>query len=201
MTAHTTDDVPVDGRTARSLRTRSAIVDACIALVDAGDIRPTGPRIAKEAGVSERSVFQHFDDLDSLFTAVGERVVERVAMLLVPVDPDLELSTRLDVFVRQRSRLFEVVGPIRRAAYAQEPFSATIGRWLDSAAEFLRAEIVHTFASELDDDDAAPLLLDALDAALGWACWDSLRHRTKLDVDAAAATVRFSVGRLLRPGA
>ena len=31
----------IDGRTARAVRTREAIVDASIALVDEGDVRPT----------------------------------------------------------------------------------------------------------------------------------------------------------------
>ena len=39
-------DGPVDGRTARALRTHESIVDACISLVEDGDLRPTAPRIA-----------------------------------------------------------------------------------------------------------------------------------------------------------
>ena len=66
--------MPIDGRTARSQRTRSAIVAACIELVEEGDLRPTAPRVAERAGVSVRSVFQHFDDLEGLFAAVGDRV-------------------------------------------------------------------------------------------------------------------------------
>ncbi len=193
-----TDAAPIDGRAARSQRTRGAIIDACIALVDQGDYRPTAPRIAEEAGVSVRSIFQHFDDLDSLFTAVAERAVERVSMLLVPVDPDLDLATRINRFVHQRSLLFEAVRPIRRAAAMQEPVSETISEWLDLAARSLRAEVVHTFGRELEGADrTARARLDAVDTALGWANWEALRQRSKLEPDEAAATVRFAVGQLL----
>ena len=75
---------PVDGRAARAARTRDAIVEATVALVEAGDVRPTAPRIAGRAGVSVRSVFQHFDDLSALYTAVVCLVVERLAVLVVP---------------------------------------------------------------------------------------------------------------------
>ncbi len=150
--------------------------------------------------MSERSVFQHFDDLESLFTAVAERAVERVSMLLVPVDPDLELNERIGLFVRQRSQLFEAVWPIRRAAAAQEPFADTIGRWLDLAATFLRAEVVHTFGVEVSVDEFADVRLEALDSALGWSTWDGLRRRSKLDVDRAVATVCFSVVQILAAG-
>src|SRR5687768_11953208 len=82
-------DQSLDGRTRRAQRTRAAIVDACIGLVEDGDLRPTAPRIAERAGVSVRSVFQHFVDLESLFAAVADRWVERLAVLVVPVDPEL----------------------------------------------------------------------------------------------------------------
>lgn len=196
-----TDDAgeTVDGRTARANRTRAAIVDACISLVDGGDFRPTAPRIAEEAGVSVRSVFQHYDDLESLFSAVAERAVERVSLLLVRVDPELDFDAKLEQFVRQRSQLFEAVSPIRRAAAIQEPLSDTIGRWLDLAAEYLRAEVIHTFGSDFDPaDESAEVRLHAVDSALGWANWDALRQRSKLDVATAASTVRFTVGQLLR---
>ena len=84
-----TQTASVDGRTARALRTREAIVDACISLVDEGVLKPTAPRIAERAGVSVRSVFQHFDDLESLFAMVAERVVGRLASILVADRPGL----------------------------------------------------------------------------------------------------------------
>lgn len=185
----------VDGRVARSHRTRAAIVDACLTLVDSGDYRPTAPRIAEEAGVSVRSVFQHYDDLDSLFTAVAERAVERVGMLLVPVDPSLDFEERLDNFVRQRSMLFEALRPIRRAAYVQEPFSETIENILDLAFVYLRSDVLATFDPELAD--AEEVLVHAVVTALHWPTWDALRHRSKLDVEAASAVMCFMVEKLL----
>ena len=61
-----------DGRTARAERTREKVVDAVLELLDGGDVRPTAERIAKRAGVSERTVFQHFADREALFGAVGD---------------------------------------------------------------------------------------------------------------------------------
>ncbi|MCB0988145.1 MAG: TetR/AcrR family transcriptional regulator, partial [Acidimicrobiales bacterium] len=75
---------PVDGRTARAVRTREAIVDGTLALLAEGDLRPTAPRISERASVSVRSVFQHFDDLETLYAAVGNRVAEQVASMIHP---------------------------------------------------------------------------------------------------------------------
>ena len=105
----------MDGRTARGVRTRAAIVDACIGLVEEGEIRPTAPRIAEVAGVSVRSVFQHFDDLDTLFVAVGQRMVARLAELIQPIAPALRFEDRLEAFVEQRCAINEVMSPISQS--------------------------------------------------------------------------------------
>jgi len=166
----------IDGRTLRSLRTREAIVDATIGLLEDGDLRPTAPRVAARAGVSVRSVFQHFDDLETLHASVAERLVERVAVLVVPVPPELPVGERLDRFVHQRALLLEAVTPIRRAADVHGPFSTEITARLRAGQAFLRDEVVRTFSPELDaaGDDGHDLL-DSLDVALSWSTWEGIR--------------------------
>lgn len=189
---------PTDGRTLRSLRTREAIVDATIALLEKGDLRPTAPRVAEQAGVSVRSVFQHFADLESLHASVAERLVERVAVILVPIPAELPLAERLDRMVHQRCLLLEVVTPIRRAADVHGPFSDEITARLRDGQAFLRAELEQVFAPELDGtgDDRADVL-DALDAALGWGTWEGLRASNGRDQASAERVVRRMVAALL----
>lgn len=189
---------PTDGRTLRSLRTREAIVDATIGLLEQGDLRPTAPRVAEQAGVSVRSVFQHFADLETLHAAVAERLVERVAALVVPVAPDRPLSERLDQFVHQRALLLEVATPIRRAAEVHGPFSAEITSRLRAGQAFLRSEVVHTFGPELDAaGDARQDVLDALDAALSWGTWATLRAALDRDQADAERVVRYLAAAVL----
>jgi AcrR family transcriptional regulator len=188
----TTDPTAViDGRTLRSLRTREAIVDATIGLLEEGDLRPTAPRVAARAGVSVRSVFQHFDDLETLHASVAERLVERVAVLVVPVPPDLPRADRLDRFVHQRALLLEAVTPIRRAADVHGPFSTEITARLRDGQAFLRDEVVRTFAPELDaaGDDRLDLL-DSLDVALSWSTWEGIRAGIGRDQPTAERVMR-----------
>src|SRR5437773_2271487 len=79
---------PVDGRTARAQRTKAAVVDALLQLINEGDLRPTAPRIAERAKVSLRSVFQHFTDLEALYAAATSREIEIIAGMVEPVTPD-----------------------------------------------------------------------------------------------------------------
>jgi AcrR family transcriptional regulator len=183
--------LPVDGRTLRSLRTREAIVDACIGLLEEGDLRPTAPRVAERAAVSVRSVFQHFDDLETLHASVAERLVDRVAVLVVPVPADLPLEQRLDRFVHQRALLLEAVTPIRRAADVHGPFSTEITARLRAGQAFLRDELVRTFGPELDAAGAArDELLDSLDAVLSWSTWEGLRAGIGRDQATAERVLR-----------
>lgn len=79
----------VDGRAARAERTRAAIVEAHLALIDAGDLRPTGERIAERAGVSLRTLWTNFKDMETLFAATGRRIGERQAAIWRPVAPEI----------------------------------------------------------------------------------------------------------------
>lgn len=192
----------VDGRTARGRRTRERIVDACIALVEDGDFRPTAPRVAERADVSVRSVFQHFDDLEGLYAAVAARVVERVSALVATVDPAAPLPERVEQFVLQRSRLLEVITPIRRAANVHAPFSVEVTARLQAGHDFLRSEVSRVFGAEIDalaeDDRARRLTLDQLDTALSWPTWESLRALNGRTQDEARAVVRQLVDATLR---
>ena len=188
--------VPTDGRAARAVRTRRAIVDASLALVEEGDLRPTAPRIAERAGVSVRSVFQHFDDLPALHTAVVQRVGERLASLVVPIDVARPLDDRIDAFARHRSALLEAVTPFRRAAAVHGPFAPEIRQAVAEGAAFLRSEVEVAFGPELARTPAGTRreLLDALAASSSWALWDALRT----EAGDSAGQARAVLVRILR---
>jgi TetR/AcrR family transcriptional regulator, regulator of autoinduction and epiphytic fitness len=205
--------VPTDGRAARALRTREAIVDACIAMVEEGDLRPTAPRLAERAGVSVRSVFQHFDDLPSLHIAVTQRIAERMSALLVPPDTTVPLDRRIERFVEHRASLLEAATPFRRAAQVHGPFSPEIRAAITQAAAYLHHEVEATFAPELGaggpgaggpgaggpaDRDRSDLL-EALAAAASWPCWDVLRTEHEVPSDQARAVMVRTLRALLAP--
>src|SRR5204863_9975296 len=62
----------------RVARTREAIVASALALALAGEVAPIVRDIAKMAGVSARTVFQHFSDTAELYVAVLSRVLAAV---------------------------------------------------------------------------------------------------------------------------
>jgi len=198
MTTSEADPATIDGRTARGVRTRDALIDATMELVDEGDLRPTAPRIAERAGVSVRTVFQHFDDLETLFREFGDRAFERVAALAFRIDPDAPLAYRVERFVQQRCEINEALNPINRAASLQAPTSpairAQIKRGHDLATEFLQ----QVFATELAAlGSHADGLFDGLRFATAWSTWNMCRHIEGRDVDASTEAVRRVVETVL----
>jgi TetR/AcrR family transcriptional regulator of autoinduction and epiphytic fitness len=189
----------IDGRTARAVRTREAIVDASIALVDEGDVRPTALKVAERAGVSVRSVFQHFDDLEGLYAAIANRLVDRLGGVKVVVDASLPLPDRINEMVRSRSRVLEVLTPIRRAAAVHAPFSAEVRARLQAGHNMLRAELERVFADELAEreEPARTRLLDSLDTVLSWPSWENLRTLNGRTQEEAQAVFAHMVGALL----
>src|ERR1700754_1030973 len=114
----------VDGRVARSERSRRAIVAAHLALIDEGDLRPTGERIAERAGVSVRSLWTNYKDMEALLAATGALVNARQDAIDEPIPVDLPLTDRLRLFCGQGVETLEMLAPSARASALREPFSA-----------------------------------------------------------------------------
>jgi AcrR family transcriptional regulator len=191
----------IDGRTARAVRTREAIVDASIALVDEGDVRPTALKVAERAGVSVRSVFQHFDDLEGLYAAIAERLVDRLGGVKVVVDANLPLQERISEMVLSRARMLELLTPIRRAAAVHAPFSPEVRSRLQAGHNMLRAELERVFADELAkrDEPDRTRLFDALDTVLSWPSWENLRTLNGRSQEEAEAVLEEMVAAMLLP--
>jgi TetR/AcrR family transcriptional regulator of autoinduction and epiphytic fitness len=186
----------VDGRTARSERTRNAIVDAHLQLIREGDLRPTAERIAKQAGVSLRALWSHFSDLEALFAASGERVLRQAAEGHRPVSTKLPLAERIDAYTKQRARLLEQLAPNSRASALKEPFSETLQHYRRAHLGRARDELATLFAPEINGDEE---LLNALTAVSMSATWSTWREVMKMSVAASRSALARTITALLAP--
>ena len=189
-----------DGRLARSARTRRAIVDALRALHQEGDLRPTAPRVAERAGVSLRTVWQHFNDLESLLIEAGQRDYEIAQRYVTPIDESEPLPTRLRHLVQQRGRMYEALAPVWRAARLQEPFSPQIRRNRDRLLEASRDQLERVVGPELAalPDPKRQSVFAALQVATTWSTWESLRGELGFNVEDAEHAVFVLVANLLQ---
>jgi TetR/AcrR family transcriptional regulator, regulator of autoinduction and epiphytic fitness len=196
-----TEDEPgvrVDGRTARAVRTRSAIVDAHLDLLRDGDLRPTGERIAERAGVSLRTLWTNFKDMETLFAAAGRRLIELQMEAYRPISVTLPLRERVDAFCEQRARMLEILGPAARAAATREPFSAQLRRNRSIEIARVADEISILFAVELAGGGPEQAeLQDALVVNSTYRSWSVLREHMALSPEASCAVMRRTFVALL----
>ncbi len=188
----------VDGRRARRHRSRDLAVDALLDLLGEGVLRPTAQQVAERSGVSLRSIFRIFDDVESLNAAAAARQLGRVRHLFVDVLPTGGLSDRITAIVAINGRLYESIAPIRRAALRAAPESPALQEQLDRARSWIRSEVDRVFAVELEaagGRDASA----AVELALSFEAWDQLRSAQGLSATRAAATVTRIVTSLLDP--
>lgn len=168
-----------DGRSLRASRTRLAITDALLELIHEGDLMPTAKRVAIRAGVSERSIFQHFPVLEELFRIAAQRQFEKIYEMVEQIDPELDLDTRIELFVKQRCRILEEISPVRAASLLQEPFSREIKKSRHRAIEESNLEIRYVFSKELRQLSAkdAKDLIVRIDAVTSWNLWEHLKFQ------------------------
>jgi AcrR family transcriptional regulator len=183
---------PADGRAARSHRTKRAIITAMRALHAEGELRPTAPRIAERAGVSLRTVWQQFADMEALLVESARRDSEILRSLVRKIEPDQPLAVRVDTFVSQRALVLEEMTPTWRAASLSRPTSAELRTDHGKKLAAGRAELEMVFAPEFDklQGKQRDQLVDALHAISIWSFWESLRSDLDLSPLRARELVR-----------
>ncbi|MEA3019657.1 MAG: TetR/AcrR family transcriptional regulator, regulator of autoinduction and epiphytic fitness [Actinomycetota bacterium] len=189
----------LDGRRQRSIKTRELVVDALLDLLRENGEQPSAQEVADRAGVSLRTVFRLFDDVESLLATAVAHQVARVGPLFAPIEVEGPLPVRVEALVRRREALFEEIAPVRRAAL-QRSGHLVIRQWLDESHGHLRQQITTLFVHELEalPERQRRTVLDALDVMSGWSAWDSLRTEQGLGADAARAVVTHTITQLLQ---
>lgn len=170
----------VDGRVQRGERNRQAIVDALLACYEAGLLRPSVAEVAERAGVSARSVHNHFADVEEMRAELVQRQWEKNAPLLGEV-------RSLEELIAQRVIFFEAVTPVRRAALLSMHDSPSIARGLARLDRMLRAQIEALYPTVEND------VLDALDLATSWDAWNRLRGAQECSVARARRVIERTV--------
>lgn len=189
----------IDGRTARRDRNRETVLDAMIDLIDEGTVLPSVDQISERSGVSHRSVFRYFEDLDGLFDAAVLRTYERVAPLSAIHNFGRgTMIERVDALVEQRVRLFGALMPLANAARHRKGAITPAETALKHHLAALRDQLEGHLAPQLADA-TMPLdaLVDALDLTLSFGGYEYLRMTGRSEGD-IRTVYRQTVLQLLR---
>lgn len=185
----------LDGRVRRGAQNRGRILDALYALVGEGELQPTAEQVARRAGVGERTVFRHFEDMETLHAELNDRLRREIRPLLEKPRTDGSCDERIRELVARRARLFESIAPFHRSAALQRPHSGFLQQTHAETCRSLREDLARTFAPELSGDDGHRL--DALDLVASMEAWDRLRSEQRLGRERAARVLEGALHALL----
>jgi len=172
-------------------------VEAILDLLKEGHPRPTAQQVSDRSGISIRSIFRLFDDMESLHRLAVDRQLALVRPLFVDLPVEGSVGERVAALVENRAEVYEVIAPVRRSGINLASRSPAIRRGLTEADRFCRRQLADVFAPELSLSGAAPELLDALDAATSWETWERLRSPQGLSPARAGRTMALTVTALL----
>jgi len=150
------EDAAVDGRSARRERNRREIVDALLELIREGTIDASAAEVAARAGLSERSLFRYFDDVNDLYGEVCAVQYSRIQPRAA-IDGFGRGATvdKVKAFVEQRIALHKAIDRVGVAARAHAHRNPVIAKQLVDARALLRKQITEHFAAELAEMDDA----------------------------------------------
>jgi AcrR family transcriptional regulator len=200
--AHSSQQLPTPARGDRVARTRDAIVGSALALALAGEVAPIVRDIAKMAGVSARTVFQHFADTAELYVAVLGRML---AAAFGEVDFNIawSIDERIATIINQCSERSERLLPMWT-------FVETLQRRSTEASDMImqlytanRVQLAGWFEHELAalPAESRERTLNALAMALAPESWVVLRERLGLSVEQARGELAFVARAVLNGGA
>ncbi len=185
-----------DGRVRRGARNRAYIMDAIFELVREGVPLPTAEQVAQRAGVGTRTVFRHYDDMESLFVEMQSRLEGEVRPLLEGPAIEGPIEERVRQLVARRARIFERIAPFRRSANVQRIRSPLFQEGDAELDRELRVQLREVLAAEIPslDEDAR----EALEMATSFEAWDRLRNAQRLGRERAQRVIEGAILAMLR---
>ncbi len=183
-----------DGRLKRSVATRKKILQALTALTYEGVLSPTAEQVAMRADVGLRTVFRHFDDMDSLYREINTDLELKVQPLLKIRLSGSTWQERVLQSIEIRSDFYESTAAMYLASQVHRHESDFLTQNLMDSARQQRDLLQRLLPAAVAKNST---LLNALDLVLSFETWIRLRREQGLALAQARDVVRLAVKALL----
>jgi len=178
----------IDGRRARSRRTRQELIEAYLALAREKGVVPTAGQVARRAGCSQRSVFERFASVGQLGLAVFDHVLDHLPAPPAGIGRDGDdRRARIEFGVAARASNCEAWLPLWSLASQSAGTSQAVESRIAKVRDVMRDRLVLMFAPELAvlRQPRRGALLITLEALMGFDCWARLRNHYGLSIEQA----------------
>ncbi len=205
--AKTVPSTTTDGRRERTVSTRRSILDATRGLILSGNLDPTASAIADHAGITRRTLFRHFSDMETLHREIildAQRYAQTVMDEPFPSDlkeglqEDLSTTDRkpglLQIVIERRVRIYEYLLPLHVSSVYQRYRSSATEQAIRANVRRRRKRLkeILPYSTALD-----ALLFESVDGILSIEFWISLRQDQQLSVARATQVLQYTVTRLI----
>lgn len=183
-----------DGRRQRSERSRAQIIEAMFSLIRDGEMSPSAARVAERAEVGLRTVFRHFEDMDSLYVEMAERIsAEVMPKILAPFEAR-DWRERFFEHIARRIEIYEYIMPVRVSANLRRFQSRFLMEEYRRNLLIERSSLQALLPAAYNND---PVLFAAIETSASFQTWRRLRQDTDLSPEEAGAVFRLMLERLL----
>lgn len=177
-----------DGRTLRRTRNRQRVIVALLDLLRSGNMDPSVADIADLAGVSHRSVFRYFDDINDLVRTAIDYEVQQAIPLAEISDLGLgSLDRRIDSWVDSRLRIYLATFEVSCVARLKAVEIPSINEGMKGIYQLAVTRMRNHFANELDELGADGGFV--IDAAMSLTSFESF-HLQRVTMDHSTERIR-----------
>lgn len=186
---------PVDGRRERTDLTRRNLLSAARELILEGNYDPTAQAIAAHTGITRRTLFRHFPDMETLHSEI---ILDAQDYAQSVMDEPFPTSTtrwqeQMAIVIERRVRIYEYLLPLYISAVYQSFRTNTSQDARRKVVRRRRARLKEILPSDLLSN---ALLVESLDAILSIEYWVTLREDQQLSVAKATRVLRYAVAQL-----
>ncbi len=189
-------NIKTDGRVERTAATRRSILAAARMLILDGRMDPTAREIADRTGVTTRTLFRHFVDMDALQRSLIEDADANAALVMDEPFPDPASQTwreLLDVVIERRVRVYESLLPLYISTIWSRDRAEISGARQRRSILRRRKRLKEILPEEIAADR---VYFEALDGVLSIEFWISLRRDQGLSVARSTEVLRLVVAKL-----
>ncbi|MFN2363940.1 MAG: TetR/AcrR family transcriptional regulator [Halarsenatibacteraceae bacterium] len=182
-----------DGRIERKNRNKNKVLAAFLELVEEQKGLPTAREIANKAGLSRRSIFRYFDNIDELvISAYNYQIKLQQEKFPPPEVPKNERDSieKAPELVDHLILIYEDTSSIRESLSAQGLPTEVLQKINVLRSQSLRDRIEQHFQDYLNQLEDKENTLYALEVSLSSDSWDYLRNSCGLSIKKAKQVLK-----------
>jgi AcrR family transcriptional regulator len=183
-----------DGRRRRGEDNRAKIVAAMLEIIHSGELAPSAEQVAARADVGLRTVFRHFQDMDSLYREMSVVISAEVRAWAERPFRSEDWRGRVVELIERRAYAFEKIAPFMRAStifrHRSKHLEADHTLFVMAQRDFLMRQLP---PAEARDQQR----LEILDLLLSYETWSRLRREQGLSAKRAQDTLAAAVRQII----